>query len=103
MLQPRGDLNVLGALAQNMFTSAGGEHAPQPPGQILIGAKNYYGAAFGAALAAAEIRLLRPARKGEPEPWTSRVMGPGSSLTAVSGRMALVTRRTEVCLDLRMG
>ena len=30
-------------------------------------------------------------------------MGPGSSLTAVAGRMAPVTPGTEVCLDLRMG
>jgi hypothetical protein len=36
------------------------------PGQTLIGDKNYYGAAFEAAIAAAGIRLLRPARKGEP-------------------------------------
>jgi hypothetical protein len=34
--------------------------------QVLIGDKNYYGTAFEAALAAAGIRLLRPARKGEP-------------------------------------
>jgi hypothetical protein len=36
------------------------------PGQVLIGDKNYYGASFGAALAAAGITLLRPARKGGP-------------------------------------
>jgi Transposase DDE domain len=39
----------------------------QRPGQILIGDKNYYGAAFEAALAGTGARLLRPARKGEPE------------------------------------
>jgi hypothetical protein len=39
----------------------------QRPGQTLIGDKNYYGAAFEAALAGAGARLLRPARKGEPE------------------------------------
>jgi hypothetical protein len=38
----------------------------QRPGQTLIGDKNYYGAAFEAALAGAGARLLRPARKGEP-------------------------------------
>ena len=37
------------------------------PGQVLIGDKNYYGRDFEAALAAAGLRLLRPARKGEPE------------------------------------
>ena len=37
------------------------------PGQTLIGDKNHYGAAFEAALAGAGARLLRPARKGEPE------------------------------------
>ena len=37
------------------------------PGQTLIGDKNYYGREFEAALAAQGVRLLRPARKGEPE------------------------------------
>jgi Transposase DDE domain len=36
------------------------------PGQILIGDKNYYGAAFEAELDQAGITLLRPTRKGEP-------------------------------------
>jgi Transposase DDE domain len=36
------------------------------PGQTLIGDKNYFGRDFEAAMAAASIRLLRPARKGEP-------------------------------------
>jgi hypothetical protein len=36
------------------------------PGQTLIGDKNYYGRDFEAALTAAGIRLLRPARHGEP-------------------------------------
>ncbi len=36
------------------------------PGQTLIGDKNYYGRDFEAALAAEGIRLLRPARHGEP-------------------------------------
>ena len=39
----------------------------QRPGQTLIADKNYYGGAFEAALAGAGARLLRPARKGEPE------------------------------------
>jgi len=50
---------------QGMLT-AGPELAASRPGQTLIGDKNYYGAAFEAAIAAAGIRLLRPARKGEP-------------------------------------
>ncbi|MFJ9365557.1 IS982 family transposase [Nocardia sp. NPDC101769] len=36
------------------------------PGQTLIGDKNYFGAGFEAELADHGIRLLRPARKGEP-------------------------------------
>jgi hypothetical protein len=50
-----------------MFTAEPGLVTSRP-GQILIGDKNYYGRAFQAALAAAGIRLLRPARKGEPPP-----------------------------------
>ena len=37
-------------------------------GQVLIGDKGYYGRDFEAALAAAGLALLRPARKGEPDP-----------------------------------
>ncbi|MFJ9371709.1 IS982 family transposase [Nocardia sp. NPDC101769] len=37
------------------------------PGQTLIGDKNYFGAGFEAELAEAGLRLLRPARKSEPE------------------------------------
>jgi hypothetical protein len=36
------------------------------PGQALLGGKNYYGAAFETALAGTGIKLLRPARHGEP-------------------------------------
>jgi len=43
------------------------------PGQTLIGDKNYFGAEFETMLAEAGLRLLRPARKGEPE-------RPGSAL-----------------------
>jgi hypothetical protein len=39
----------------------------QRAGQTLTGDKNYYGAAFEIAIARAGARLLRPARKGEPE------------------------------------
>jgi hypothetical protein len=37
------------------------------PGQTLIADKHYYGTKFEAALAAQQLWLLRPARKGEPE------------------------------------
>ncbi|MFB9531786.1 transposase [Nonomuraea roseola] len=37
------------------------------PGQTLIGDKNYFGRDFEQRLAALDIRLLRPARKGEAE------------------------------------
>jgi hypothetical protein len=37
------------------------------PGQTLIADKHYFGGVFQAALAAQRVRLLRPARKGEPE------------------------------------
>src|SRR5712672_254400 len=37
-------------------------------GQTVIGDKGYYGRDFEAALAGAGFTLLRPARKGEPEP-----------------------------------
>jgi hypothetical protein len=37
-------------------------------GQIIIGDKNYFGRDFEATLAKAGLSLLRPARKGEPEP-----------------------------------
>ena len=36
------------------------------PGQVLIADKNYYGREFEAGLAELGVRLLRPARKGEP-------------------------------------
>jgi len=37
-------------------------------GQVIIADKGYYGRDFEAVLAAARLTLLRPARKGEPEP-----------------------------------
>jgi hypothetical protein len=37
------------------------------PGQVLIADKNYYGGEFERLLAGLDLRLLRPARKGEPE------------------------------------
>jgi Transposase DDE domain len=47
-----------------MFTAEPGLLTARP-GQTLIGDKNYFGADFEAAIAAAGIKLLRPARKGE--------------------------------------
>jgi hypothetical protein len=41
--------------------------AASRPGQILIADKNYYGRDFEADIASTGIRLLRRARKGEPE------------------------------------
>jgi hypothetical protein len=46
--------------------TAGPDLVTARPGQTLIGDKNYYGTAFEADMAGAGIRLLRPARKGEP-------------------------------------
>jgi hypothetical protein len=37
------------------------------PGQLLLADKNYFGGQFERLLAASGVRLLRPARKGEPE------------------------------------
>lgn len=37
------------------------------PAQTLIGDKNYFGRGFEHELAEQDVRLLRPARKGEPE------------------------------------
>jgi Transposase DDE domain len=41
---------------------------PCQPGQVIIGDKGYYGHDFENDLASARLVLLRPARKGEPEP-----------------------------------
>jgi hypothetical protein len=41
---------------------------PASPGQVIIGDKGYYGRDFENELATAGLVLLRPARKGEPEP-----------------------------------
>ncbi len=49
-----------------MFT-AGPDLLATRPGQTLTGDKNYFGTDFEATIAGAGIKLLRPARKGEPE------------------------------------
>jgi hypothetical protein len=69
---------LTGAKADERETLTGILHADPDlvtdrPGQTLIGDKNYFGAAFEAELADAGLRLLRPARKSEPE-------RPGSAL-----------------------
>ena len=46
--------------------TAGPDLLAARPGQTLIGDKNYYGHDFETAMAGVGIRLLRPARQGEP-------------------------------------
>ena len=46
------------------------------PGQVLIGDKNYFGADFQTQLGETGAVLLRPARKGEPEPGASSLFKP---------------------------
>jgi hypothetical protein len=41
---------------------------PASPGQVIIGDKGYYGREFENKLATVGLVLLRPARKGEPDP-----------------------------------
>ncbi len=48
----------------------------RPPGQTLIGDKNYFGRAFESRLADLNIELLRPARKGETERAGSQLSKP---------------------------
>jgi hypothetical protein len=50
--------------------------AAHRPGQVLIADRQYYGAGFEAALASQQLRLLRPARKGESERPGSRLFKP---------------------------
>jgi hypothetical protein len=52
--------------------TAGPDLIATRPGQTLIGDKNYYGRDFEAAM----IRLLRPARKGEPPRAGARLFRP---------------------------
>jgi len=46
------------------------------PGQTLITDKHYYGRQFEGALAGQGVRLLRPARKGEPQPVAAHLFRP---------------------------
>src|SRR5215469_12518066 len=50
--------------------------AADRPGQILIADRRYYGAQFESALTARQLRLLRPARKGERERPGARLFKP---------------------------
>jgi hypothetical protein len=50
--------------------------AARRPGQTLIADRQYYGAGFEAALAAQQLCLLRPARKGERERSGARLFKP---------------------------
>jgi hypothetical protein len=63
---------LTGAKADERTTLLGmlddaGEVTAARPGQTIIADKNYYGSGFEHDLAARELALLRPARKGEPE------------------------------------
>jgi hypothetical protein len=64
------------------------ELAALMPGQTLIGDKTYYGRDFEANLTQTGLRLLRPARRGEPEPHGSQFFKPLSliALVGTSGR-----------------
>ena len=46
------------------------------PGQTIIADKHYYGRGFEAELAGLGARLLRPARKGEPQPAAAHLFRP---------------------------
>jgi Transposase DDE domain len=46
------------------------------PGQTLVADKHYYGREFQAMLAELGVRLLRPARKGEPQPPGAQLFRP---------------------------
>jgi hypothetical protein len=53
---------------QVLLDILGHDDLPPRPGQVIIGGKGYYGRDFERELAGASLTLLRPARKGEPEP-----------------------------------
>jgi hypothetical protein len=46
------------------------------PGQLLLADKNYYGRQFQGVLAGLGLRLLRPARRGEPQPAGAHLFKP---------------------------
>ena len=53
------------------------------PGQTLIADKHYSGRGFQAELVAQGVRLLRPARKGEPQPAAAHLLRPLRQVIAV--------------------
>jgi hypothetical protein len=53
---------------QVLLAILGHDDLPPRPGQLIIGDKGYYGRDFESELAGQGLVLLRPARKGEPEP-----------------------------------
>jgi hypothetical protein len=53
--------------APSRRTPSAAGHPWRRPGQTLIADKHYYGRQFEAALVNCGVRLLRPARKGEPQ------------------------------------
>lgn len=61
---------LLGILAADPHLTA------DRPGQTVIGDRHYFGAAFEGELAELQVRLLRPARKGEPERAGARLFKP---------------------------
>nr|WP_238419540.1 transposase [Streptomyces taklimakanensis] len=68
------------------------------PGQTLIGDKNHFGREFEQQLAEPDIRLLRPARKGEAERAGSQLFKPlrqviGSVNETFKGRLDLERHR----------
>jgi hypothetical protein len=53
---------------QVLLSILGQGDLPPRPGQVIIGDKGYYGRDFEGIFAREQVTLLRPARKGEPEP-----------------------------------
>lgn len=68
------------------------------PGQTLIGDKNYFGRDFEHQPAEQGIRLLRPARKGEPERHCSSPCGRSSSRSTRPSRANSTSNSTEGAL-----
>jgi hypothetical protein len=60
----------------DIFTTEPTLVTDRPPGQTLIGDKNYFGREFESQLADLNIELLRPARKGEAERARSQLFKP---------------------------
>jgi len=77
--------------------TAGPDLVAARPGQTLIGDKNYFGAAFEAAIAAAGITLLRPAAKAsrnEQAPASSSHCARSSSPSTTHSKVSLTSKPT---------